>query len=312
MRKVLITGVAGFIGSHLCDKFLDNDSKVVGIDNFITGDWGNISHLKENKNFQFIQQDVNESFELSGKFDLVLHFACPASPVDYLKHPIETLKVDSLGTFNLLEIAMESKSRFILASTSEIYGDPLIHPQIEEYWGNVNSVGIRSVYDEAKRFSEACTMAFYREYDLDVRIPRIFNTYGPRMRLSDGRVVPNFISQALVNGDLTIYGDGSQTRSFCYIDDLLEGIFDLSVINGLNGEVMNLGSQDEYRILDFADVIIEKVASKSKKKLLPLPEDDPKQRCPDISKARRLIGWAPKTSLEIGLKKTIDYFKNIT
>ena len=312
MRKVLITGATGFIGSHLCDKFLDNNSKVVGIDNFITGDWGNISHLKENKNFQFIEQDVNKSFELSGKFDLVLHFACPASPVDYLKHPIETLKVDSLGTFNLLEIAKEYNSRFILASTSEIYGDPLIHPQIEEYWGNVNSIGIRSVYDEAKRFSEACTMAFYREYDLDVRIPRIFNTYGPRMRLSDGRVVPNFISKALVNEDLTIYGDGSQTRSFCYIDDLLEGIFDLSVIKGLGGEVMNLGSQDEYRIQDFADVVIEKVKSKSKKKFLPLPEDDPKQRCPDISKAKRLIGWTPKTSLEIGLKKTIDYFKNIS
>ncbi|WP_048190904.1 UDP-glucuronic acid decarboxylase family protein [Methanobacterium sp. SMA-27] len=312
MRKVLITGAAGFIGSHLCDKFLDNDSKVVGIDNFITGDWGNISHLQENKNFQFIEQDVNNSFELSGKFDLVLHFACPASPVDYLKHPIETLKVDSLGTFNLLEIANESNSRFILASTSEIYGDPLIHPQIEEYWGNVNSVGIRSVYDEAKRFSEAATMVFYREYDLDVRIPRIFNTYGPRMQLGDGRVVPNFISQALVNEDLTIYGDGSQTRSFCYIEDLLEGIFDLSVIKGLDGEVMNLGSQEEYRILDFADVIIEKVESKSKKKFLPLPEDDPKQRCPDISKAQSLIGWEPKTSLELGLKKTIDYFKNIS
>ena len=312
MRKVLITGAAGFIGSHLCDKFLDNDSKVVGIDNFITGDWDNISHLQENKNFKFIEQDVTKSFELSGKFDVVLHFACPASPVDYLKYPIETLKVDSLGTFNLLEIAKESNSRFILASTSEIYGDPSVHPQIEEYWGNVNSVGIRSVYDEAKRFSEACSMAFYREYDLDVRIPRIFNTYGPRMQLCDGRVVPNFISQALVNEDITIYGDGSQTRSFCYIDDLLEGIFNLSIINGLNGEVMNLGSQDEFRIVDFADVIIEKVKSNSEKKFLPLPEDDPKQRCPDISKAQRLIGWEPKTSIEIGLKKTIDYFKEIT
>ena len=280
MRKVLITGAAGFIGSHLCDKFLDNDSKVVGIDNFITGNWDNISHLQGNKNFKFIEQDVNKSFEISGKFDVVLHFACPASPVDYLKYPIETLKVDSLGTFNLLEIAKESNSRFILASTSEIYGDPLVHPQIEEYWGNVNSVGIRSVYDEAKRFSEACSMAFYREYDLDIRIPRIFNTYGPRMQLCDGRVVPNFISQALVNKDITIYGDGSQTRSFCYIDDLLEGIFNLSIINGLNGEVMNLGSQDEFRIVDFADVIIENVKSNSEKKFLPLPEDDPKQRCP--------------------------------
>ncbi|MBZ2167060.1 UDP-glucuronic acid decarboxylase family protein [Methanobacterium spitsbergense] len=311
MRKVLITGAAGFIGSHLCDKFLDNNSKVVGIDNFITGDWNNISHLEENKNFQFIEKDVTESFELSGKFDLVLHFACPASPVDYLKHPIETLKVDSLGTFHLLEIAKESNSRFILASTSEIYGDPIVHPQKEEYWGNVNSVGIRSVYDEAKRFSEACTMAFYREYELDVRIPRIFNTYGPRMQLDDGRVVPNFISQALANEDITIYGEGSQTRSFCYIDDLIEGIFNLSIINGLNGVVMNLGSQEEYRILDFADVIIEKLDSKSKKKFLPLPEDDPKQRCPDINKAQRLIGWTTKTSLDEGLKNTIDYFKNI-
>lgn len=311
MRKVLITGAAGFIGSHLCDKFLDNNSKVVGIDNFITGDWNNISHLEENKNFQFIEKDVTESFELSGKFDLVLHFACPASPVDYLKHPIETLKVDSLGTFHLLEIAKESNSRFILASTSEIYGDPIVHPQKEEYWGNVNSVGIRSVYDEAKRFSEACTMAFYREYELDVRIPRIFNTYGPRMQLDDGRVVPNFISQALANEDITIYGEGSQTRSFCYIDDLIEGIFNLSIINGLNGVVMNLGSQEEYRILDFADVIIEKLDSNSKKKFLPLPEDDPKQRCPDINKAQRLIGWTTKTSLDEGLKKTIDYFKNI-
>ena len=202
MRKILITGAAGFIGSHLCDKFLDNDSKVFGIDNFITGDWDNISHLQGNKNFKFIEQDVTKSFEISGKFDVVLHFACPVSPVDYLKYPIETLKVDSLGTFNLLEIAKESNSRFILASTSEIYGDPLVHPQIEEYWGNVNSVGIRSVYDEAKRFSEACSMAFYREYDLDIRIPRIFNTYGPRMQLCDGRVVPNFISQALVNKDI--------------------------------------------------------------------------------------------------------------
>ena len=311
MRKVLITGAAGFIGSHLCDKFLDNNSKVVGIDNFITGDWKNISHLEENKNFQFIEKDVTESFELSGKFDLVLHFACPASPVDYLKHPIETLKVDSLGTFHLLEIAKESNSRFILASTSEIYGDPIVHPQKEEYWGNVNSVGIRSVYDEAKRFSEACTMAFYREYDLDVRIPRIFNTYGPRMQLDDGRVVPNFILQALANEDITIYGEGSQTRSFCYIDDLIEGIFNLSNINGLNGVVMNLGSQEEYKILDFADVIIEKLDSNSKKKFLPLPEDDPKQRCPDINKAQRLIGWTTKTSLDEGLKKTVDYFKNI-
>ena len=311
MRKVLITGAAGFIGSHLCDKFLDNNSKVVGIDNFITGDWNNISHLEEDKNFQFIEKDVTESFELSGKFDLVLHFACPASPVDYLKHPIETLKVDSLGTFHLLEIAKESNSRFILASTSEIYGDPTVHPQKEEYWGNVNSVGIRSVYDEAKRFSEACTMAFYREYDLDVRIPRIFNTYGPRMQLDDGRVVPNFISQALANEDITIYGEGSQTRSFCYIDDLIEGIFNLSIINGLNGMVMNLGSQEEYKIVDFADVIIEKLDSNSKKKFLPLPEDDPKQRCPDIDKAQRLIGWTTKTSLDEGLKKTIDYFKNI-
>lgn len=309
MRKIIITGAAGFIGSHLCDKFIDNNFKVVGVDNLITGDLVNISHLQDNKNFCFIEQDVSESFELSEKFDLVLHFACPASPVHYLKHPIETLKVDSLGTFNLLEIAKESNAKFILASTSEVYGDPTIHPQKEEYWGNVNSIGIRSVYDEAKRFSEACTMSYYREYGLDVRIPRIFNTYGPRMQQNDGRVVPNFISQALKDKDLTIYGDGSQTRSFCYIDDMLEGIFKLSVINGLNGEVINLGNPDEYRIIDFADVIIEKVGSNSKKQLLPLPEDDPKQRCPDISKARRLIGWVPKTSLDEGLTKTIEYFK---
>jgi nucleoside-diphosphate-sugar epimerase len=309
MKNVLISGAAGFIGSHLCDKFLRNDFKVVGIDNFLTGRLDNISHLQSNKNFRIIEHDVSKSFGLSERFDLVLHFACPASPIDYLKHPIETLQVDSLGTFNLLELTKESNAVFVLASTSEVYGDPKIHPQVEEYWGNVNPVGTRSVYDETKRFSEACSMAYHREYGLDIRIPRIFNTYGPRMRPDDGRVVPNFISQALKGEDLTIYGDGSQTRSFCYVEDLIEGIFNISIKNGLDGEIINLGNPDEYKILDFADLIIEKVGTKSGKVFLPLPEDDPKLRCPNINKAHRLLKWEPKTSLEKGLTKTIEFFK---
>ncbi len=309
MKKVLISGAAGFIGSHLCDKFLSNDFKVVGIDNFLTGRLENISHLKSNKNFRIIEQDVSKSFELSERFDYVLHFACPASPIDYLKYPIETLQVDSLGTFNLLKLAKESNAVFVIASTSEVYGDPKIHPQVEEYWGNVNPVGARSVYDETKRFSEACSMAYHREFGLDIRIPRIFNTYGPRMRPYDGRVVPNFISQALKGENLTIYGDGSQTRSFCYIEDLIEGIFNISIKNGLDGEIINLGNPDEYKISDFADLIIDKVGSKSEKVFLPLPEDDPKLRCPNISKAKRLLNWEPKTSLEKGLTKTIEYLR---
>lgn len=310
MSTVLITGAAGFIGSHLSDKFIKEGFNVIGMDNFLTGSPENLSHLFDNDNFDFIEHDIINPIEIKKDVDIVLHFACPASPEDYLRFPIETLKVDSFGTYNTLEIANNKKARYIFASTSEIYGDPLLHPQSESYWGNVNSVGSRSVYDESKRFSEALSMANFRENNTDVRIVRIFNTYGPRMKLNDGRVVPNFISQALKNEDLTVYGDGSQTRSFCYVDDLVEGIFKISTTEGLNGKIMNLGNPDEYQIIDFAKIIIEKTCSNSSITFKDLPEDDPKQRCPDISKVQKLIGWKPQITLDKGLQKTIDFLSN--
>jgi nucleoside-diphosphate-sugar epimerase len=310
MKTVLITGSAGFIGSHLCDRFIREGFYVIGIDNFLTGSPENIKHLSENKQFKFIEQDVTENISISENIDAVLHFACPASPVDYLNYPIETLKVDSIGTLNTLNLAKEKKARYIFASTSEIYGDPEIHPQIESYWGNVNPIGPRSVYDEAKRFSEAISMSFKREYDLDVRIVRIFNTYGPRMKLNDGRVVPNFISQALKEEDLTVYGDGSQTRSFCYVEDLVEGIFRVFIKDNIGGEVINLGNPDEYNIIDFARIIIEKTNSKSNISYKSLPKDDPKRRRPDISKARKIIDWQPQFTLDEGLEKSIEYFQS--
>jgi len=310
MKTVLITGAAGFIGSHLCDTFIKEGFYVIGIDNFITSNPKNIEHLNAESNFKFIEQDVTIPLNIEEDLDLILHFACPASPVDYLRFPLETLKVNSIGTLNTLEIAKTNDARYVFASTSEIYGDPEIHPQPEYYWGNVNPVGPRSVYDEAKRFSEAITMSYFREYGLDIRIVRIFNTYGPRMKSADGRVVPNFITQALNNENLTVYGNGNQTRSFCYVDDLIQGIFQISNNDDLKGEVMNLGNPEEYKIIDFAKMIIEKTGSKSEITFKTLPEDDPKQRRPDITKTKQLIGWEPETSLELGLKKTIQYFSD--
>ncbi len=306
--RVLITGAAGFIGSHLCDRFLKEGFKVIGMDNFLTGSPDNIAHLFGNKNFHFIEYNVTNFIYIQGDVDIVLHFACPASPIDYMNYPIQTLKVDSLGTLHTVGLAKAKKARYVFASTSEVYGDPQVHPQSEDYWGYVNPVGKRSVYDEAKRFSEATTMAYHREHGVDVRILRIFNTYGPRMRLDDGRVIPNFVGQALRGEDLTVYGDGSQTRSFCYIDDLVEGIYRASIYDNLEGEVINLGNPEEYRIIDLAKKIIEKTNSESKIIFKPLPEDDPKRRCPDITKAKNLLSWEPKVSLDEGLEKTIKYF----
>jgi len=263
MNKVLITGAAGFIGSHLCDRFIKEGFYVVGIDSFLTGSPDNIAHLIGNEKFKFIKYDVTNFIYIPDEIDIILHFACPASPVDYLNHPIHTMKVDSIGTLNTLGLAKAKKARYIFASTSEIYGDPQVHPQPETYWGNVNSIGPRSVYDEAKRFSEALTMAYYRKHHLDTRIVRIFNTYGPRMRMNDGRVVPNFITQALKNEPITVYGEGTQTRSFCYIDDLIEGIFRIAAMDKLAGEIINLGNPEEYKIIDFAQIIKELTNSES-------------------------------------------------
>jgi len=307
--KVLITGAAGFIGSHLCDRFIKEGFFVIGMDNFLTGSPDNIAHLFGNKNFRFIEYDVTNYIYLPDDIDIILHFACPASPVDYMKHPIHTMKVDSLGTLHTLGLAKKKKARYIFASTSEVYGDPQIHPQPETYWGNVNPVGMRSVYDEAKRFSEAMSMAYHREHGIDVRIARIFNTYGERMRLNDGRVIPNFICMALENKELTVYGDGNQTRSFCYIDDLVDGIFRLSIKEGIAGEVFNIGNPVEHRIVDLAHKIIEKTGSHSRIKFLPGMEDDPKRRCPDITRAKTILNWEPRVSLDEGLENTIQYFK---
>lgn len=307
--NILITGVAGFIGSYLAEKFLSEGFYVIGLDNFLTGKQENIAHLLKNKNFHFIHYNVVNYIYIDKKIDIVLHFACPASPVDYLNYPIQTMKVNSLGTLNTLGFAKAKKARYIFASTSEIYGNPEKHPQSEDYFGNVNPVGIRSVYDEAKRFSEAMCMAYHREHNIDVRIVRIFNTYGPRMRLNDGRVIPNFVYQALKNEDITIYGDGNQTRSFCYIDDLVEAIYKISITDNLNGEIFNVGNPEEIKIIDLAKKIIQLSNSKSKIVFKPALEDDPKRRCPDITKIKNKLNWEPKIPLDKGLKFTIDYIQ---
>jgi dTDP-glucose 4,6-dehydratase len=305
--RILITGGAGFIGSHLCDRFVSEGHEVLCLDNLITGTTDNISHLAGNPRFTFIQHDVTNYIFVAGRVDAILHFASPASPADYLNYPIQTLKVGSLGTHKALGLAKEKKARFLLASTSEVYGDPLVHPQTEDYWGNVNPIGPRGVYDEAKRFAEAMTMAYHRYHKLDTRIARIFNTYGPRMRLNDGRVVPNFILQALHGQDLTIYGDGSQTRSFCYIADLVEGI--LKLLFSQETDPFNLGNPDEFSILDFAKVILEITGSLSRISHQPIPVDDPRVRRPEIAKALKILNWQPKISLREGIRKTIPYFQ---
>lgn len=310
MKKVLITGAAGFIGSHLCDRFIKEGFYVIGLDSFLTGSPDNIAHLIGNERFKFIKYDVTNFIYTPDEIDIMLHFACPASPVDYLNHPIHTMKVDSLGTINTLGLAKAKKARYIFASTSEIYGDPQVHPQPETYWGNVNSIGPRSVYDEAKRFSEALTMAYYRKHKIDTRIVRIFNTYGPRMRMNDGRVVPNFITQALKNEPITVYGDGTQTRSFCYVDDLVEGIFKTAIMENIDGEVFNLGNPEEYKIKDFAQIIKKLINSKSPIIFKELPQDDPRQRKPDITKAKNILKWKPSLGFKEGLQNTINWFKD--
>jgi len=305
--RVLITGGAGFIGSHLCDRFLTEGHEVVCLDNLLTGSTDNIAHLAGNRRFSFIHHDVTNYIFVQGKIDAILHFASPASPVDYQNFPIQTLKVGSLGTHKALGLAKEKKARFLLASTSEVYGDPLTHPQSEDYWGNVNPIGPRGVYDEAKRFAEAMTMAYHRYHGVDTRIARIFNTYGPRMRLNDGRVVPNFICQALRGEDLTVYGDGAQTRSFCYIDDLVEGI--VRLLFSPETEPVNLGNPGEFTILDFARMILELTGARSRVLHNPLPVDDPQVRKPDIARGRATLGWSPKVELREGIQKTIPYFQ---
>lgn len=305
--RALITGGAGFLGSHLCDRMLKEGMEVICLDNLLTGTTDNIAHLGGHPKFHFVHYNVTNYIFVEGPLDYVLHFASPASPLDYLEYPIQTLKVGALGTHKALGLAKEKRARFLLASTSEVYGDPLVHPQPESYWGNVNPTGPRGVYDEAKRFAEALTMAYHRYHGLNTCIARIFNTYGPRMRLRDGRVVPNFIQQALRGEDLTVYGDGSQTRSFCYIDDMVEGIFKLLLSK--ENEPINLGNPDEFSVIDLAHLVLEITGSKSKIVYQPLPIDDPKVRQPDISKARQLLGWNPKVSLREGVEKTIPYFK---
>ena len=307
--RVLITGAAGFLGSHLCDRFLAEGDEVVGLDNYITGRPENIAHLSGEKRFSFVQQNISEYTEISGPLDGVLHFPSPASPIDYLKLPIETLKVGSLGTMNSLGIAKAKRARFFLASTSEVYGDPLVHPQPESYWGNVNPIGPRAVYDEAKRFGEAVTMAYHRTHGIDTRIVRIFNTYGPRMRPQDGRVVSNFITQALAGQPLTVYGDGSQTRSFCYVDDEVEGIFRLFMRG--DAQPTNVGNPDEYTVKQLAEIVIELTRSSSEIVYEELPTDDPKVRKPDISRARRMLGWEPKVPVREGVARTVEYFRGL-
>jgi dTDP-glucose 4,6-dehydratase len=308
MKKTsVVTGAAGFLGSHLTDVLLAYGHKVIGIDNFITGTVNNIAHLGGNPDFKFIEQDVTEFLFLDAPVNYVWHFASPASPFDYLNFPIQTLKVGSLGTHKALGLAKEKNARFLLASTSEIYGDPLVHPQTEEYWGNVNTIGPRGCYDEAKRFAESLTMAYHREHRVETRIARIFNTYGPRMRLNDGRVVPSFISQALKHKPVTVFGAGKQTRSFCYVSDLVEGLYRL-MMSGYDLP-MNLGNPAELTVLEFAKEIIRATRSRSKIVFKPLPQDDPKQRQPDITRARKILRWKPKVSLADGLVKTIEYFR---
>ncbi len=310
MKRVLITGAAGFLGSHLCDRFLKEGFYVIGMDNFITGAQLNIEHLKNHPNFEFIEHDVTEFVKIEGSLDYILHFASPASPIDYLKIPIQTLKVGSLGTHNLLGVAKAKNARILIASTSEVYGDPLVHPQSEEYYGNVNAIGPRGVYDEAKRFQESITMAYHRFHGLETRIARIFNTYGPRMRLNDGRVIPAFMGQALRGEDLTVFGDGLQTRSFCYVDDQVEGIYRLLFSDYTLP--INIGNPDEITILDFAKEIIKLTRANQKIIYKELPVDDPLQRQPDISLAKRILNWEPKVSRSQGMKKTFEYFKGLS
>lgn len=309
MKRVLITGAAGFLGSHLCDRFIKEGYHVVGMDNLITGDLKNIEHLFKLKEFEFYHHDVSKFIHVPGPLDYILHFASPASPIDYLKIPIQTLKVGSLGTHNCLGLALAKKARILVASTSEVYGDPLVHPQNEEYWGNVNPVGPRGVYDEAKRFQEAMTMAYHTFHGVETRIIRIFNTYGPRMRLNDGRALPAFIGQALRGEDLTVFGDGSQTRSFCYVDDLIEGIYRLLLSE--YEQPVNVGNPDEISLKDFAEEIIKLTGTNQKIVYKELPKDDPKQRQPDITKAKAILNWQPKVSRAEGLKITYEYFKNL-
>ena len=308
-KRVLITGAAGFLGSHLCDRFIKEGYHVIGMDNLITGDLKNIEHLFKLKEFEFYHHDVSKFIHVPGELDYILHFASPASPIDYLKIPIQTLKVSSLGTHNCLGLALSKNARMLIASTSEVYGDPLVHPQNEAYWGNVNPVGPRGVYDEAKRFQEAITMAYHTFHQVQTRIVRIFNTYGPRMRLNDGRALPAFIGQALRGEDLTVFGDGSQTRSFCYVSDLVEGIYRLLMSD--YAQPVNIGNPDEISLKDFAEEIIKLTGTAQKIIYKPLPTDDPKQRQPDITKAKEILGWHPTVNRAEGLKITYEYFKSL-
>jgi len=309
-ERVLITGAAGFLGSHLCDRFIKEGFHVIGMDNFITGDKKNVSHLSGNSNFEFVEHDVTKHISIEGNLKYILHFASPASPIDYLKIPIQTLKVSSLGTHNLLGLAKNKNARILIASTSEVYGDPRVHPQTEDYWGNVNPIGPRGCYDEAKRFAEALTMAYHTCHKLETRIARIFNTYGPRMRLNDGRALPAFIGQALRGEDLTVFGDGNQTRSFCYVDDLVDGIYRLLLSD--YSLPVNIGNPHEITIKEFGEEIIKLTGTKQKIIYKALPQDDPKQRQPDISLAKKLLGWEPKVNRAEGLKITYTYFKSLS
>ncbi len=305
----VVTGGAGFLGSHLCDRLLEEKFKVICVDNLITGNVNNIAHFAGKEDFSFVKHDITNYIYLPGRIDYILHFASPASPIDYLQLPIQTLKVGSLGTHKVLGLAKEKKARMLLASTSEVYGDPSVHPQTEDYWGNVNPIGPRGVYDEAKRFAEALTMAYHRYHGVDTRIVRIFNTFGPRMRLDDGRALPAFVGQALRNRDLTVFGNGSQTRSFCYVSDQVDGIFKLLMSN--ETDPVNIGNPEEITIKQFAEEVIKLTGSKSKVKYVELPEDDPKVRQPNIEKARKILGWEPKVDRTDGLKITLEYFKKV-